>query len=97
MEQKTKDFLKKVRFDTYIYTFIFMLVAMGYALKHAVGAEVSMLLLASFAFYTLGRQVRLISDLEAGAVIDTQPKVSPIIRGIVYLVVILMVLSVIIS
>ena len=97
MEQNTKNFLKKIKINTYIYTLIFMLVAMGYALKHTVGAEVSMLLLAAFAFYTPGRQVRLISDLEAGAVIDTQPKVSPIIRGIVYLVVILMVLSVSIS
>lgn len=97
MEQKTRNFLEKVKVDTYIYTFIFILVALGYALKHAVGAEVSMLLLAAFAFYTLGRQVRLVADLEAGKAIDTQPKVSPIIRGIIYLIVILLVFSVIIS
>jgi hypothetical protein len=97
MEQKTKNFLKKIKFNTYIYTLTFMLVAMGYALKHAVGAEVSMLLLAAFAFYTLGRQVGLIADLESGESIDTQPRVSPVIRGVVYLIVILMVLSVIIS
>lgn len=97
MEQKTKDFLKKMKINTYIYTLTFMLVAVGYAMKHTVGAEVSMLLLAAFAFYTLGRQVRLVAELEAGGSIDTQPKVSPVVRGIVYLVVILMVLSVIIS
>jgi hypothetical protein len=56
-----------------------------------------MLLLAAFAFYALGRQIRLVTDLEAGKLVDTQPKVSPIIRGVVYLVIILMVLSVMFS
>ncbi len=97
MEPKTKDFLKKIKFNTYIYTVTFMAVAMGYALKHTVGAEVSMLLLAAFAFYALGRQISLLSELEAGKSVDTKPRVSPIIRGVVYLIVILMVLSVIIS
>ncbi|HBO96797.1 MAG TPA: hypothetical protein DD648_01970 [Candidatus Omnitrophica bacterium] len=97
MEPKTKDFLKKVKVNTYIYTLTFMVVALWYAFKHAAGAEVSMLLLAAFAFYTLGRQISLLADLEAGKSVDTQPRVSPIIRGVVYLVVILMVLSVIIS
>ena len=97
MEPKTKDFLKKVKVNTYIYTMTFMVVALLYSINHVVGAEVSMLLLAAFAFYTLGRQISLLADLEAGKSVDTQPKVSPIIRGVVYLVVILMVLSVIIS
>ncbi len=97
MEQGTKDFLKKIKFSTYIYTVTFLVVALWYCLKHTAGAEVSMLLLAAFAFYTLGRQIRLASDLEAGQPLDTQPKISPIIRGIVYLVIILMILSVIIS
>ena len=97
MEPKTKDFLKKVNVNTYIYTLTFMVVALLYSINHVVGAEVSMLLLAAFAFYTLGRQISLLADLEAGKSVDTQPKVSPIIRGVVYLVVILMVLSVIFS
>ena len=97
MEPKTKDFLKKVKVNTYIYTLTFMVVALLYSINHVVGAEVSMLLLAAFAFYTLGRQISLLADLEAGKSVDTQPKVSPIIRGVVYLVVILMVLSVIFS
>ena len=97
MEPKTKDFLKKVKVNTYIYTMTFMVVALLYSINHVVGAEVSMLLLAAFAFYTLGRQISLLADLEAGKSVDTQPKVSPIIRGVVYLVVILMVLSVIFS
>jgi len=97
MEPKTKDFLKKVKVNTYIYTLTFMVVALLYSIKHVAGAEVSMLLLAAFAFYTLGRQISLLADLEAGKSVDTQPRVSPIIRGVVYLVVILMVLSVIIS
>lgn len=97
MEPKTKDFLKKVKVNTYIYTLTFMVVALLYTMKHAIGAEVSMLLLAAFAFYTLGRQITLLSDLEAGKAVDTQPKVSPLIRGVVYLVIILMILSVIIS
>ncbi|MBI5416278.1 MAG: hypothetical protein HZA29_05635, partial [Candidatus Omnitrophica bacterium] len=79
------------------YTLTFTVVALLYSMKHAVGAEVSMLLLAAFAFYTLGRQITLLADLEAGKSVDTRPRVSPVIRGIVYLVVILMVLSVIIS
>lgn len=97
MEAKTKDFLKKMKVNTYIYTLTFMAVALGYTLKHPVGGEVSMLLLAAFAFYTLGRQISLLSELEAGKSVDTQPRVSPIFRGIVYLVVILTVLSVMIS
>ncbi len=97
MEQGTKDFLKKVKINTYIYTATFLVVALWYTLKHDAGAEVSMLLLAAFAFYTLGRQIRLIPDLEAGKIVDTQPKVSPIIRGVVYLVIILMILSVMFS
>ncbi len=97
MEQNTRNFLKKVKFDTYIYTVTFLVVALWYIIKHSASAEVSMLLLASFAFYTLGRQIRLVSELESGKSLDFQPKVSPVIRGLVYLVVILMVLSVMFS
>ncbi len=97
MEQNTQDFLKKVKFNTYIYTVTFLVVALWYSFKHDAGPEVSMLLLAAFAFYTLGRQIRLVSELEAGKVVNTQPRVSPIIRGVVFLVIILMVLSVMFS
>ena len=97
MEQSTRSFLKKIKLNTYIYTVTFMGVALWYSFKHEAGAEVSMLLLAAFAFYALGRQIRLVADLEAGKLVDTQPKVSPIIRGVVYLVIILMVLSVMFS
>lgn len=97
MEQSTKNFLEKIKLNTYIYTVTFMGVALWYSFKHEAGAEVSMLLLAAFAFYALGRQIRLISDLEAGKSLDFQPKVSPFIRGVVYLVIILMVLSVMFS
>lgn len=97
MEKGAKDFLNKIKVDTYIYTFTFLAVCVGYSLKHAVGPESSMLLLAAFAFYSIGRQVRLVSDLEAGASVDTQPKAPAWIRGVVFLVVILMVLNVILS
>lgn len=97
MEKGTKEFLRKIKLNTYIYTLTFMLVAIMYCVKHSMGTEVSMLLLAAFAFYALGRQVSLLSDLEEGAAVNTQPRVSALIRGVVYLVVILMVLSVILS
>lgn len=97
MEKGTKDFLNKIKIDTYIYTFTFLAVCVGYSLKHAVGPESSMLLVAAFAFYSIGRQVRLLPDLEKGATVDTQPKVPAWIRGIVFLVVILMILNVIFS
>lgn len=93
MEKNTRDFLRKIRIDTYIYTYTFMAIAIGYSLRHDIGMETSILLLTSFAFYTIGRQIRLASDLDAGTKIDTQPKVAPWIRGIVYFVIILMVLS----
>lgn len=97
MENGTRKFTNKIKIDTYIYTFAFIIISIGYSLKHTVGAESSMLLLAAFAFYSIGRQVRLLSDIEAGTPIDTQPKVPAWIRGIVFLVIILMVLSVMFS
>ncbi len=93
MEKSTRDFLRKIRIDTYIYTYTFMAIAIGYSLTHTVGTETSILLLATFAFYTIGRQIRLVPDIDAGAKIDTKPKVAPWIRGIVYCVIILLVLS----
>ena len=97
MEKRTKDFLNKVKINTYIYTFTFMAVGVWYSMKHSMGTEPMMLLLATFAFYTLGRQVRLVADLEAGAKVDTQPKAPAWVRGVTYLIVMLLVLSVMFS
>ena len=97
MEESTKAFIKKIKISTYIYTFTFMAVGVLYTAKHEISLEPFMLLLAAFAFYTLGRQVNLLSDIEAGTKIDTQPRVPAWIRGVVYFVVLLMILSVIFS
>jgi len=97
VEEKTKEFLRKVKFNTYIYTFTFMAVSIGYSVKHSLGVEPFMLLMASFAFYTIGRQITTLSEIESGSKADNQPKVQPWIRGVVYLIVILMVLSVMFS
>ena len=93
MEQKTKDYLRKIRFNTYIYTFTFMAVSIWYVAKHSMGSEPIMLLLAAFAFYTVGKQVRMVTDLEAGAVLDSKPRSPAWIRGIVYFIVLLLVLA----
>jgi len=97
MEKVTRDFLKKIKFDTYIYTMTFLLVGVGYSLKHSTGIEPLMFILASFAFYSIGRQVRLVGELEDGAKVDTQPKAPVWVRGITYLIVMLLVLSVMFS
>ena len=57
MEESTKAFIKKIKINTYIYTFIFMAVGVMYTAKQEISLEPFMLLLAAFAFYTLGRQV----------------------------------------
>jgi len=97
MEESTKAFIKKIKINTYIYTFIFMAVGVMYTAKQEISLEPFMLLLAAFAFYTLGRQVNLLSDIEAGTKIDTQPRTPAWIRGVVYLVVLLMIWSVMFS
>lgn len=97
MEDKTKAFLNKIRINTYIYTFTFLAVAISYTYKHSMGAEPLMLILAAFAFYTLGRQVRLIDQLESGATVNTKPSAPFWVRGITYLVILLLVLSVMFS
>jgi len=63
--------------------------------RHELLYEPFIILLAAFAFYTLGRQVNLLSDIEAGTKIDTQPRTAAWIRGITYFVVLLMIFSVI--
>ncbi len=97
MEDMTKTFINKIKINTYIYTFTFMAVGVMYSAKHGNSLEPLMLLLASFAFYTVGRQVNLLSDIEAGAKIDTKPRTPPWVRGITYFVVLLLVLSVFFS
>jgi len=97
MEESTKAFVNKIKINTYIYTFTFLAVSIGYSLKHSVSLEPLMLLLAAFAFYTLGRQVNLLSDIETGTKIDTQPRTPAWIRGATYFVVLLMIFSVIFS
>jgi len=93
MKEETKKFLEKIRVNTFIYTFTFIAIGIYYAKNHSIGAEAFMLLIAAFAFYTLGRQVRLVSELENGAQVDTAPKELAWIRGITYLIVILLAFS----
>jgi len=95
MEDTTKAFIRKIRFNTYIYTFTFLSVSIGYSLKRAVSLEPFMLLLAAFAFYTLGCQVNLLSDIEAGAKVDTKPREPAWVRCVIYFIVLLMIFSVI--
>ncbi len=97
MEESTKSFIKKIKINTYIYTFTFMAVGVLYTTKQEISLEPFMLLLAAFAFYTLGRQVNLLSDIEAGTKLDTQPRAPAWVRGVVYLVVLLMIFSVMFS
>jgi len=97
VEEKTKEFIRKIKINTYIYTFTFMAVGVGYSVKYDYGTASIMLILAAFAFYTLGRQVNLLSDLEAGDSVDTQPKAPIWVRGVAYLVVILMIFSLMFS
>ena len=74
-----------------------MAAGVGYSLKDDFEAAPIMLLLAAFAFYALGRQVNLLSDLEAGDSVDTQPKAPAWIRGVTYFVVLLMIFSLMFS
>ncbi len=89
MEQVSKDFLNKVKVNTYIYCFTFIALTVGYGLKHSAGVEPMMLLIGAFAFYTLGRQIRLATELDSGAKADTMPKAAPWVRGVTFLVVML--------
>ena len=96
MKDETKGFLEKIKVNTRIYTFTFIAVGVYYAKTHTLGAEAFMLLIAAFAFYTLGRQVRLVSDMETADIkIDTAPKELAWVRGIAYFIVILLAFSII--
>ncbi len=94
MKEETKGFLEKIKVNTRIYTFTFIAVGVYYAKMHTLGAEAFMLLIAAFAFYTLGRQIRLVTDIEAGIQVDTAPKELAWVRGIAYFVIILLVFSI---
>lgn len=93
MEDATKKFINKIKINTYIYTFTFMGVGVMYSAKHGNTLEPFMLLLAAFAFYTVGRQVNFLLDIESGTKINTKPRTPPWVRGITYFVVLLLVLS----
>lgn len=93
MNDTSKSFLNKIKIDSYIYTFTFMAAAVLYIVRFSAGTEAVMLLIASFAFYTIGRQVSLVPKLEAGEKVDTQPKAPLWVRGISYFVVMMIVLA----
>lgn len=94
MQEKTKEFIRKIRFDTYIYTITFIVVSILYFLFFSDdGTSPVMLLLAAFAFYTVGRQVNFLKDLEAGVEINTKPRAPAWVRGITYFVILLMILK----
>jgi len=97
MEEATRAFIKKIKINTYIYTFTFIAVSGFYAFKHDISLEPFMLLLAAFAFYAIGRQVNLLVDIDSGTKIDTKPRAPAWVRGITYFVVLLIILSVIFS
>ncbi|MBZ0099299.1 MAG: hypothetical protein K8F30_09450, partial [Taibaiella sp.] len=69
--------------------FTFIALAVGFGLKMQ-GPVTAMLLLAAFAFYTLGRQVNLVGEIEAGGTPDTAPKAPAWVRGVTYLIVMLL-------
>ena len=93
MEEKTKQFARKIKFDTYIYTITFTVVSLLYFLIFDLVTGPVMLLLAAFAFYTLGRQVSLLNDLEAGQTVNTKPRAPIWVRFVTYLVVMLLIIS----
>ena len=95
MNDKTKQFIRKIRIDTYIYTLTFIVVSILYFFFFLDnGTSPVMLLLAAFAFYTVGRQVNLLKDLEAGVEISTKPKAPTWVIGLTYLTILLMILEV---
>ena len=97
MEEATRAFIKKIKFNTYIYTFIFIAVSLYYTANHEISLEPFMLLIAAFAFYAVGRQVSLLVDIDSGTKVNTRPRAPAWVRGITYFIVLLMILSVIFS
>jgi len=97
MEETTRAFIKKIKFNTYIYTFLFIVVSIYYTTNQEISLEPFMLLIAAFAFYAIGRQVGLLADIDSGTKINTRPRAPAWVRGITYFVVLLIILSVIFS
>ena len=97
MEETTKEFIQKIKINTYIYTFTFMAVGVLHAVKQTASVAPLMLLLAAFAFYAVGRQVNMLIDIEGGTKADNQPKAPAWVRGVTYFVVLLMFLSVFVT
>lgn len=97
MEEATRAFIKKIKFDTYIYTIMFILVSIYYTANHEIALEPLMLLIAAFAFYAIGRQVSLLIDIDSGTKVNTRPSAPAWVRGITFFVVLLMILSVMFS
>jgi len=94
MGEPTVAFINKIKINTYIYTFLFICVSIGYSLKNSVSIEPFLLLMASFAFYTLGRQVNLICKIEEGIQIDNHPRQKAWIRALTYFTILLILFSV---
>ena len=97
MNDVTKKFLNKIKINTYIYTFLFMSAALFFIITFSAETSAIVLLLAAFAFYALGRQVNLVSRLEAGEEMSTMPTAPLWVRGVTYFIVMLLVLSLIFS
>ena len=97
MEETTRVFIKKIKFNTYIYTVLFIVVSIYYTTNQEISLAPSMLLIAAFAFYAVGRQVGLLVDIDSGTKINTRPRAPAWVRGVTYFVVLLMILSVIFS
>ena len=91
MEDKTKQYLRKIRFDTHIYTAAFIVLSLSYFLVYDIRTEPLMFLLAAFAFYTLGKQMRLLNEIEAGAVVNTKPRSPFWVRCLAYATVLFLV------
>ena len=97
MEETTRAFIKKIKFNTYIYTLLFIVVSIYYTINQEISLEPFMLLIAAFAFYAIGRQVGLLVDIDSGTKINTRPRAPAWVRGVTYFVVLLIILSVIFS
>lgn len=97
MNDDSKKFLNKIKISTYIYTFTFMAVSILYVLRFSGGTEAVMLLIAAFAFYSLGRQINLVAEIESGSKPDTKPRSPVWVRGVTWFVVMMLALSVILS
>jgi hypothetical protein len=70
-----------------------MVASLFFIIRFSAGISALLLLIAAFAFYTLGRQVNLVPELENGEKVDTKPRAPVWVRGITYFVVMMIVLA----